>query len=140
MTEVVPQRLWLGHAGDVRDWRTLLGAGVRAVVDLALNEPAQTLPRELIYCRVPLIDGSDNPPETLRLAVDIAVSLLRASAPTLVCCSAGMSRSLAIGAAAWAVVSQSPPEDCLRSFAARRPHDLSPGLWHSVLQTVFSRQ
>ena len=32
MTRVLPHLLWLGHAGDGRDYRQVLAAGVRAVV------------------------------------------------------------------------------------------------------------
>ena len=50
-----------GSCRDVRDPSKLLEAGISAVVDLALNEPPAMLPRELVYCRFPLIDGFGNP-------------------------------------------------------------------------------
>jgi hypothetical protein len=53
--------LWIGHVGDVRDPRSLFSTGTLAVIDLALNEPPASLPRELVYCRFPLIDGAGNP-------------------------------------------------------------------------------
>src|SRR5919198_1222920 len=31
--------LWLGHAGDARDLRAVLAAGIEGLVDLALEEP-----------------------------------------------------------------------------------------------------
>ncbi len=139
MTEVVPQRLWLGHVGDVQDLRAVLDAGVAALVDLASNEPIPRLTRDLVYCRFPLVDGAGNDPELLRLAIETSVLLLRAQMPTLIYCSAGISRSLAISAAAWAVVMQMPLEHCLQQFAKAKAHDLSPGLWADVVQASLRR-
>ena len=61
MRQVPGFDLWIGHAGDVRDAATLLASGISAVVGLALEEPSAPLPRELISCRFPLIDGPGNP-------------------------------------------------------------------------------
>src|SRR5688572_12689172 len=85
--------LWLGHAGDARDLRTVLEAGILAVVDLALNEPPAAVTRELVYCRFPLVDGPGNPPWLLRAAVETVAGLVRSDTPTLVYCGAGMSRT-----------------------------------------------
>ncbi len=62
MRQIPPYSLWLGHAGHVRDLRTVLAAGIVALVDLALDEPPASLTRELVYCRFPLVDGPGNPP------------------------------------------------------------------------------
>lgn len=137
MREVVPGLLWLGHAGDVQDLRAVLDKGVAALVDLAINEQHPPLTRELTYCRFPLLDGHGNPPELLRVAVDCTAALLGGAIPTLVCCSAGMSRSLAIAAAAWAKLRHRAPDEILREFAATGPHDLSPSLWNDVLAACF---
>ena len=40
--------LWIGHAGDVRNTRLVLETGIRAVVDLAIEEPPAALARELV--------------------------------------------------------------------------------------------
>jgi|SRR6516162_6558517 hypothetical protein len=125
-------RLWLGHAGDLRDPRAIFAADIRAVVDLAINEPPAALPRELIYCRFPLLDGAGNPDWLLRLAVDTVAALLRERTPTLVACSAGMSRSLAIAAAALAVSQGLSPFEALTHVAGIGPADLSPSLWAEV--------
>lgn len=58
MHEIIPQQLWIGHAGDARDSRLLLDAGIEAVIDLAFEEAPVAMPREIIYCRFPLIDGA----------------------------------------------------------------------------------
>jgi hypothetical protein len=46
-----PYELWIGNVGDLADIRGPIDAGVRAVVDLALNERPQQLPRDMMYCR-----------------------------------------------------------------------------------------
>ena len=39
MQEVVTGRLWIGNAGDARNAAAVLAAGIRAVVDLAMEQP-----------------------------------------------------------------------------------------------------
>jgi len=87
MREALPAQLWLGNAVDGRDVRQLFQAGVRAVVDLAAEELPASLPREVIYCRFPLIDSAGNSSDVIRLAVSTLVKLLRQRVCTLVCCS-----------------------------------------------------
>ncbi len=132
MRPIVGHRLWLGHAGDVRDVPSLLATGIVAVVDLALDEPPARLPRELAYCRLPLIDGPGNPRWLLRLAVAIVEDLLRAGTPALVACSAGMSRSPCIVGAALARVQGRPLPEGLAAALPAGPADLSPGLWSEI--------
>src|SRR5262245_40177100 len=132
MRQIPPYALWLGHAGDARDVRKVLDAGILAVVDLALEEPPAHLTRELAYFRIPLIDGAGNPPWLLRAAVDTVAMLLRSSTPTLVCCSAGMNRSPAIAAATLSLVSGQSSAVCLANIAKTVPCDVSPGLWREV--------
>jgi protein-tyrosine phosphatase len=121
--------LWIGHIGDVWDPRALLSAGIRTVIDLALNEPPVLLPRELIYCRFPLVDGIGNPPWLLHAAVACIANFLRSDITTLVYCSAGMSRSPCIAAAALARVRGCSAEEALTWVAKSRPVDVAPGLW-----------
>src|SRR4051812_27081752 len=105
--------LWLGHVGDARDLRRVLSAGIRALVDLALNEPPAAVTRELVYCRFPLVDGAGTPPWLLRSAIQAVAGLLRGGIPTLVFCGGGMSRSPAIAAAALSLVSGKAAAECL---------------------------
>lgn len=132
MRRVAPYDLWIGHAGDARNLRAVLDAGIAALVDLAAAEPPISVTRDLVYCRFPLVDGPGNSSWLLRLAVDTTAALLRARTPTLVCCGAGMSRSPAIAAAAVAVVTGQPPEACLEELAAGGPCDVASGLWKSI--------
>src|SRR5215475_3555539 len=108
MRQVPGRLLWLGHAGDLRDARAVLAAGIEAVVELADSEQLAVLPRELVRCRFPLSDGGDNPMWLLRLAAETTASLLRARVSVLVCCSAGMSRSVCVAAAGMALVEGRP--------------------------------
>jgi protein-tyrosine phosphatase len=132
MHQIQPHALWLGHADDGRDYQQILAAGIEAVVQLAVEEPALQPPRELIYVRFPLVDGTDNNKKILYLALVTLVNLLEKQVPTLVSCGGGMSRSPALAAAALALVLQEEPDDCLRQIAEHRPHDVTPGLWLDV--------
>ena len=128
MRQVGDRPLWLGNAGDLRDARAVLAAGVEAVVELADSEPFAVLPRELVRLRFPLSDGGDNPPWLLRLAAESVAALLRAGVPVLVCCSAGMSRSVCVAAAGVALTEGRPLAEALAAVAASGPADVSPGL------------
>jgi protein-tyrosine phosphatase len=128
--------LWLGHLGDAADPREIVSAGIRAVVDLALEAQPATPPRDIVYCRFPLIDGPGNPPWLLRAAVEAVVCLLRANAPALVYCGAGMSRSPCVAGAAIALVRGSTLDEGLKIAVRSGPADVSPGLWSEV-RTIF---
>ena len=93
MRQVGEYPLWIGTARDARDIRAVLDADIEAVVDLAMEEPPVALTRELVYLRFPLLDGEGNPVWLLRSAVVAVSQLIAARVPTLVACSAGMSRS-----------------------------------------------
>ena len=124
--------LWLGHGGDARDWTRLHEAGIQAEVDLADSEPPLNLPRSLVALRFPLSDGGDNPPWLLLAAIRATAHLLASDVPTLVCCSAGLSRTPAIAAAAWSVVAQIEPDEALKWVTRAGPADVSPTLWTEV--------
>ena len=59
-------------------------------------------------------------------------SLIESAVPTLVCCSAGMSRSPAVVAAAMALVYHELPEESLKNVTRHHPSDVSPGLWRDI--------
>jgi protein-tyrosine phosphatase len=129
MRQIPGYNLWLGNARDRRDIRSVLDAGIQAVVDLAIEELPVAVTRELIYCRFPLLDGAGNPPWLLRAAVETVVAFLRAGVPTLVCCGAGMSRSPAVAAAALARVRGLSLELALGEIiSVTGPADMSLGL------------
>ena len=136
MHEIMPSRLWIGNAVEAHDLRQLLDQGVAAVVDLAIEELPPDVVRELVYCRIPLIDGASNPLVRLQLAVETVASLIRQGTPTFVFCGAGMSRSPAITAAALAVVEGADPNVVLQRIVAGFPHDVSPALWQDVTECL----
>jgi hypothetical protein len=129
MRRVEPHELWIGHAGDAWNAPGLYEAGIRAIVHLAIEEPAVSLPRELISVRFPLADGVGNPSESLTLAIRTVAHLLELRIPTLVCCGAGMSRSPCIAVAAVALAFHLNPEDAMRRVKDSGPCDVASGLW-----------
>ena len=132
MREILPNLLWTGGTQDLRNMAGLLDQGVEAVVDLAINEPPATPPREMIYCRFPIHDGGENNPAVLRAVADAASALLEAGLPTLIACSAGMSRSLSIAAIALSRHEAISADEALGRIAATGPSDVSPALWADI--------
>lgn len=117
---------------DIRDLRLLYDNQLAAVVDLAANERPAQLSHDLIYLRIPIVDGNGNPNSTIELAVRSLIMLLDKRLRTVVACSAGMSRAPAIAAAAIAVHTQRSIEECLLHVVAHAPHDVSSTLWSQV--------
>ena len=136
MHQIEPYQLWVGHAGDGRALQEALDRGIRAIVQLAMADLPLQPPRELVYCRIPLLDGAGNDPGLLQLAVNNVAALLRQGTPTLVCCGAGMSRSPAIVAAALSIVEQADVDECLKRVTSRDGADVSPGFWEEVRQVA----
>ena len=136
MRLVPPYSLWIGNVGDVRRVADLIELGIVAVVDLAANEPVASLPREFIYCRFPLLDGVGNESGMLRAAIETISGLLRNNVPTLVACSAGMSRSPALAAAAISRLNDRDLNECLLECVEGGAADVSPGLWNDLLKVM----
>jgi protein-tyrosine phosphatase len=132
MNQIIPHLVWIGHAGETNNFRNLFDADIHAVVELAMEEPPAQPPREMIYCRFPLLDGSGNDSALLMLAIHTLSNLLERRVPTLVCCGAGLSRAPAVAAAALATVYQEAPEDCLKQLVQHHPSDVSAGLWNEI--------
>ncbi len=132
MREILAGRLWTGNAADARNTDELLRLGIGAVVDLAMEETPIAPPREIVYCRFPLVDGLGNPPEVIHAAIDVAASFIESQLPTLVTCGGGLSRSPAIVAAAFAQAEGISLEDGLRSVTGAKAHDVSTSLWSEI--------
>jgi protein-tyrosine phosphatase len=130
--------LWIGTARDARDLRAVLNAGIEAIVDLAVEEPPIAVTRELVYLRLPLLDGDGNTRQRLRMAMWAIEELVGDQVPTLVACSAGMSRSPALVAVVVAQFKGIPAEDVLRDLRMSGPVDVSPGLWQSLQPAFYS--
>ena len=136
MRQISTHLLWLGNAGDERDWQRVLDIGIQAVVQLDAEEPVLKLPRDLVYCHFPLVDGPGNDPKRLQLAITTVANLLEKKVPTLVVSGAGLSRSPVIAAAAIATVFQQPADECLKQVAEHFPADVAPALWDEVKKVV----
>lgn len=132
MRAIANSLLWLGHRGDVRDLSMILDAGIQTIIDLADNEPVLPLTRDLVYCRYPLRDGAGNPIWLLQSAITCVESMLRLSVPTLMVCSAGMSRSPLIAAAGLAKWNNGTLKEGIQTVQQSGPMDISPGLMQDV--------
>lgn len=138
MQLVVPELLWTGNSRDARDPRQLLDAGIEAVVDVSYEEEPAVLPRSLTYCRIPLRDGYGNDNWSVRLALQVVSTLIVSEVPTLVACSAGMSRSPCIAVGALAIARRSEPDDELKRLAESRSLGVSSAFWVEVTETCRS--
>jgi hypothetical protein len=136
MRRVADYSLWLGHVGDVQQLPHVLSAGIVAIVDLAGNEAPSLIPRDLVYCRFPLVDGAGNPRGLLQAAVGTVACLLRSETPTLIYCGTGMSRSPAVAGAAIAVVRGCSPEEGLSVATRSGAADVSPALWSELRAAI----
>lgn len=136
MREVIPERLWIGNVGDARDPSSVLDAEVAALVNLAAEELPPTLPRDILYCHFPLVDGPGNSSAMLKIAVATVVSLLCEKVRTLVYCGAGMSRSVAVASAAVAQWRGETLEETLKALTDVVPHDVSPAFWLDLKDAV----
>jgi hypothetical protein len=132
MRQIHPFPLFLGNAGAGRDYRAILDCGIQAIVQAAAEEPALQPPRDLIYCRFPLVDGPGNDLKLLQLAVATLARLIDDRIPTLVCCSMGLSRTPALAACALARALQQSPQEWLTRLAAEGPTDVAPGFWNEL--------
>lgn len=132
----VAATLWIGNAFEARDMHGVLAAGIKAVVDLAIGEPPVSPVRDLISIRVPLSDGDGNPEELILLAVSTVTQLLTRGVPTLVACSAGMSRAPVISAAALSQWAESDIATELDKITTSGPCDVSPAFFSGVRSVI----
>ena len=130
--------VWIGHAGEGRDFREVFDAGIEAIVQVAAEESPPQPPRALICCHFPLTDGAGNRSDLLALAIRTTATLIKIHVPTLVLCSEGSSRSPVIAAAALALAHGEPAEDWLARVVHNHPCDVSPGLWNDVRRILPS--
>ena len=139
MRRLAPLPIWIGNAGDARDLRRVHATELAAIVDLAAEELPVPVTRGLMYFRVPLMDGAENEPVCLNLAINTVCELIAGQVPTLVACSAGMSRSPLIVAAAISRVEGVSLEAALERITPQGPVDLAPGLLTTVQAALTAR-
>lgn len=136
MLDVFEGRLFVGNAFEARDLKRLYDRRIWAVVDVAAEESPAALGRDLIYLRVPLIDGAENESGQVALVLQCLVILIRQRTPTLVACSVGASRSPCLAAAALNVVYGRSTGEWLELFRAGKPLDVCPAFLASVEETA----
>ena len=132
MNQIPPHLIWIGSSGATRDLRRHYGLGIRAVVPLAYDEAAPTMPHDFLVLRFPLEDGGGNEPELLRLAIHTVTQLVRGKFATLVCCQAGRSRSPLIVAAALASLKGDPFASVISQLSVHHFCDIHPALLAQV--------
>jgi len=132
----VASKLWVGNALEARNVSAVLDAGIEAIVDLAMEEPPISATRELVCCRIPLWDGAGNPSTRIHLAIETICRLVSSESPTLVACSAGMSRTPAIVAAALSRLSGITIAEALAQVTVGGPCDVSPALLSDIVATL----
>ena len=137
MREVVSNRIWIGNTIDAADIPAVTNAGIEAIVDLALQELPPRMCRDTVYLRFPINDGEGNSADVLRTILATVASLFERRIPTLVFCSAGMSRSPSIAAFALALADNRQPDECLLEILDGGPQDVSPALWQA-LESVYN--
>ncbi|WP_166823230.1 dual specificity protein phosphatase family protein [Thalassoroseus pseudoceratinae] len=136
MRRIPPHALWIGNEGTLRDPRLVCDAGIKAIVELADSEAFAELPRELIRCRFPLSDGGENSEWLLKIVAQTITEFVEAEVPTLVCCSAGMSRSVCMAAAAMSLFDKTSFTQAVMQVSADGPADISPRLFEQVQNAV----
>lgn len=136
MYQIKPHVIWIGHAGDGTAYQDIFNTGIKILVQLAIEEPPIQPPRELLYLRFPLFDGEGNDPEILQLVIATIARLIALNVPTLVFCGAGMSRSPAITAAAFAFATGTDLENSLKMVVRNHPADVSPSLFAEIKATL----
>jgi protein-tyrosine phosphatase len=138
MNQIIPYLLRVGHNGDGLDFKALFDQGVQAVVQVAAEEPPLMLPRDLIFCRIPLADGPGNRPDSLRLAIETMAHLLRERVSTLVCCGSGVSRAPVLAAAGLSRFTLKPLSECLQLVTSHRHADVHPALYEQIAGILAS--
>lgn len=132
----VQHGIHIGNASDARNKALISQSGIKAVVDLAIEEPPSTPLQDLISYRFPLHDGEGNSQAILQLAITSIHSLLVTGIPCLVACSAGVSRSPLIVAAAMSQYQNESIQDVLHRIALFHSLDVSPILFKDVSMAV----
>jgi len=138
MNQIPPFSLWLGNANDCRNPVLISDTEIQHLVQLAIEESVPTLNREVCLIRIPLSDGIGNDSFALRFAISTIAELIKSQRRTLICCSAGLSRSPAIAACAIAFAEEKSPDECLNDISKLVRTDVSPGLWQDLLSAHSS--
>ncbi|APZ91907.1 protein-tyrosine phosphatase family protein [Fuerstiella marisgermanici] len=133
MIRIPNTTIWLGNSADLRDSRRMLGEGIDAIIDLAIEEPFPPLPRLINYCRFVVSDDGENDPAILQAAIAATAMFVQGGHRTGICCNAGLSRSLCVAAAVMSYVSAMSPNEALEAVSRIKPTDVNPALWRQIV-------
>jgi atypical dual specificity phosphatase len=137
----VGENLYVGGSGAVADHRALGEADIATVVGLTHDPPTGDYPDGVRVVREPMMDGPRNDADAFERAVDATLDALAAGRPTLVHCSAGSSRSVAVAATALACATDRGLERALGTVLDRRPPaDPHPALVRRAASYVTRRE
>jgi atypical dual specificity phosphatase len=117
----VTDHLYVGGLEAAADGATLRAAGIEVVVGLTHSTPTDGYPAGPRVVREPMRDGPQNDAAAFERAVEATREAVAADRPTLVHCSAGSSRSVAVAAAALACASDRSLETAVERVIERRP-------------------
>lgn len=120
MIEIVPSLVWLANGPEVRDLELIGEMHIEAIVDLAYEELPVCSLRSKLVIRVPLIDGEGNNLQHIRLAITYTAELIRSKTPFVIACSAGISRSPTILAAALSTLGDGSIEEKLALISTKK--------------------
>lgn len=135
--EQISARLYIGSREDAGEAKGLLSSGITAVLKLTHGDPPAPYPEAITVAEYPLIDGPRNDFENFRRAVDGLSALLAGGETVLVHCSAGSSRSGAVGAAALARQDGIDVETALARIQREKPDvDPHPALLEHAHRTL----
>lgn len=136
MIRIANTNIHLGTAADLRDIRSVLNAGVTAIIDLAIEEPLPTIPRVTNYCRFVITDDGENDPGIIQTAIQTAFGFLSNGQTIAICCNAGLNRSPAIAAAVVSKINQCEPADALKLVGKTKHIDVNPALWRQIVSLI----
>ena len=130
ITETPFARLFLGGRRDAARLSIDNPLKITMLINLSLEDFRQR-PEEIRHQRFPLPDHEVVPPPVLEGALAAIAHHIRGGR-VLLCCDAGLSRSVAVAALYLHVVGYTSYEDALRAIGLFREVDVSPAMKKSV--------
>lgn len=135
--EKITAQIFIGGREDAGEAERLLSTGITAVLTLIHGDPPAPYPDAIEVADHPLVDGPQNDFKNFRRAVDSLVDLLSRGETVLVHCSAGSSRSGAVGAAGLARQDGVDVDTALARIQSEKPDvEPHPALLEHARRTV----
>ena len=88
MRETFANRLWIGHAGDLRTESCPSGLGLDAIIHIAIEDPVPSLQPRAYVPPLSLSDGA-NRVQLISAALETTAFMIIGEVPTLVTCRGG---------------------------------------------------